>query len=207
MVKLKKEVVENQTTNASQETIELSLPYVVNVKIKGCSDLLFHRWNCEEVETKSALAKGSKGKKTDNIESFVYRNEEGFICIPGEYLRMSIIAAAKFKQDPRSPRKSAMDLYKAALVCLTPLSSVGKKEWDYEDKRRVVVQRSGINRTRPALRAGWEAEFQIMVNLPEYVNPQDLNDSIATAGRLVGLADFRPTYGRFQIVNFQVISN
>src|SRR6185436_5801114 len=90
-------------TNGAKETIEFGLPYQCSVTIEGCADLIFHRWNCEEIEAKSASATGSKSKKTDNIESYVYRDEDGHICIPGEYLRMAIVNAAKYKQDPRSP--------------------------------------------------------------------------------------------------------
>jgi hypothetical protein len=118
---------------------------------------------------------------------------------------MSLINAAKFKQDPRSPRKSAMDLYKAAIVTLTSLASLGTKEWDYEDKRRVVIQRAGVNRVRPAMHAGWKATFDLLINIPEYISPMDLNDSLQTAGRLIGVGDFRPTYGRFVVTNFEVL--
>jgi hypothetical protein len=147
-------------------------------------------------------AKGSKAKKTDDVESYVYRTDDGELAIPGEYLRMAIINAAKFRQDPRSPRKSAMDLYKAAVVPLTPLASLGTPTWDYEHRCRVVVQRSGVNRVRPAMRAGWRAAFELMVNLPEYVSPEALNETVQSAGRLVGIGDFRPTYGRFQVIGF-----
>jgi archaeosine-15-forming tRNA-guanine transglycosylase len=191
-------------TNGAMETVEVSKPYVVNVKIQGVSDFLFHRYNVESVKEKTAAAKGSKGKKTDDLESYVYRNDAGELCIPGEYLRQSCIHAAKYRQDPRSPRKSAMDLYKAGLISLTSLASLGKTKWDYEDCRRVVIQRSAIPRTRPAIKAGYEVTIQFMVNLPEYIRPNDLHDVLTNAGRLVGLGDFRPTYGRFQIVSFDV---
>jgi hypothetical protein len=191
-------------TNGGAHTIEMSVPYIAKVAIQGSADFLFHRWNCEAVDEKSRAAKGSKAKKSDDVESYVYRTDEGELAIPGEYLRMAIIAAAKFRQDPRSPRKSAMDLYKAAVVPLTMLASVGKAEWDYLDRRRVVIQRNGVNRTRPALRAGWKIAVELMVNLPEYVSPESLNDVIQSAGRLVGIGDFRPTYGRFQVIGFSV---
>lgn len=191
-------------TNGALEAIELSKPYVVNVRIKGVADFLFHRYNCEEVEAKGAAAKGSKSKKTDNIESYVYRCEDGTLGIPGEYLRQSVIHAAKYRQDPRSSRKSAMDLYKAGVLSLTQIATLGRKEWDYEDKRRVSIQRSAITRTRPAIKAGYEVDFQIMVNLPEYIRPADLHDVLVNAGRLVGIGDFRPTYGRFAVASFDI---
>lgn len=189
-------------TNGGNADIEITEPYIVKVKIRGSADFLFHRWNCEAVEEKSKAAKGSKSKKTDNVESYVYRTDSETLGVPGEYLRMAIVNAAKFRQDPRSPRKSAMDLYKAGIICLTTLADTGKKTWDYEHKCRVVIQRSGVNRVRPAMKAGWEVEFELQVNVPEYISKDDLLDTISKAGRLVGLGDFRPTYGRFQVVVF-----
>lgn len=198
-----------ETTNGARGDIEHSMPYTVEVTIKGDADFLFHRWNCEAVEAKSKAAKGSAAKKTDNVESYVYRNDDGFLCIPGEYLRQSIIAAAKYKQDPRSPRKSAMDLAKAGVVSLSPLAVVGKgvKNWDYEHKCRVQVQRNGVTRVRPAMKAGWQATFLLQVNLPEYISESLLRQLVADAGRLVGVGDFRPTYGRFTVTGFDVVED
>lgn len=191
-------------TNGALEAMKIASPYVVNVKLQGVCDLLFHRYNVEEVEAKSAAAKGSKVKKTDNIESYVYRCDDGTLGIPGEYLRQSMIHAAKYRQDPRSPRKSAMELYEAGVFALTILASLGKKDWDYEHRCRVVVNHAAVPRTRPAIKAGWIADFQLQVNLPEYVRPADLHEVVSNAGRFVGIADNRPTYGRFVIVSFDI---
>lgn len=192
--------------NGAEEDISFSAPFMVSVMIEGTADLLFHRWDCDAVESKAQAAKNSKAKKTDNVESYLYRNDTGMICLPGEYLRQSIIHAAKFRQDPRSPRKSAMDLYKAGVISLTPLAPLGSDKYDYEHRCRVQVQRNGITRTRPAFKAGWQAVFELLVNVPEYIRPADLHAVISNAGRLVGLADFRPTYGRFAIMNFELIT-
>jgi hypothetical protein len=191
-------------TNGAREQIQLSEPWRARVEITGSADLLFHRWNNEAVAEKASARKGSAAKKTDNVESYVYRNAVGELCLPGEYLRGSIIGAAKFRQDPRSPRKSAMDLCKAAIISLTPLASLGAKDWDYEDRRRVVVQRSAITRIRPAMRVGWKAEFDLMVNLPEYIDQVFLRELLGMAGRLIGVGDFRPTYGRFDVTGFRL---
>lgn len=191
-----------EPTNGAEDAIRHSQPYSVTVTIEGACDLLFHGWNAEAVDSKSGAAKNSAAKKIDNLESYVYRDEAKNICIPGEYLRGSIINAAKFRQDPRSPRKSAMDLFKAGVVSMTPLASLGVKKWDYLDKRRVMVQRAGINRVRPAMRHGWKARFELMVALPEYIDRNALRETIESAGRLIGVGDFRPTFGRFGIVKF-----
>ena len=198
--------VVSDVTNGGKSAIEQGFPYAVAVRAQGSADLLFHRWNCESVDAKSKAAKNSAAKKTDDIESYVWRNEKNELCIPGEYFRQSIIHAAKFKQDPRSPRKSAMDLFKAGVVSLTQLASLGGDEWDYLDTRRVTVQRAGVNRTRPAMRIGWEVDLQFQILTPEYIDPSLFQDVLNTAGRLVGVGDFRPTYGRFNVTNFEVLS-
>lgn len=196
-----------QVSNGGEEAISASYPYRVAVTIEGSAAMLFHRWNCDAVEAKSKAAKGSAAKKSDDIESYVYRNEAGELCLPGEYLRQAIIHAAKFRQDPRSPRKSAMDLFKAAVVPLSELASLGVTDWDYQDRRRVTVQRNGITRIRPAMRAGWRCTVELMCNIPEYVDPMLLRQVIDDAGRLIGVGDFRPTFGRFTVANWEILTD
>jgi hypothetical protein len=149
-------------------SVALFEPFIVTCEIEGACPILFHRWSVESVEEKAAAAKGSRAKKTDDVESYVYRNDDGMICVPGEYIRQSIIHAAKFRQDPRSPRKSLMDLAKASVFPMNlyyPIISAktGKpvKEWDMLDRRRVVVQRNGITRSRPAFLAGWKVKAEL----------------------------------------------
>lgn len=189
-------------SNDAAEDIAIGEPYSVSVTIRGSAAILFHRWSNEAVAEKAAAAKGSKAKKSDNLDSYVYRCDNGHLGLPGEYLRQSIIGAAKFRQDPRSPRKSAMDLFKAGVVSITELADLGVEDPDYIDRRRVLIQRSAITRERPALREGWEATIELMVLLPEYIDRTLLLDVITAAGRLIGVGDFRPTYGRFGVVNF-----
>ena len=196
------ETLENVSNDAAEM---LQMPYIVEFTLQGTSSMLFHKWSNEDVEEKSKAAKNSKTKKTDNLEAYIYRDSKRNICLPGEYVRQAIIHAAKYRQDPRSPRKSAMDLFKAGVVSLTELASLGSKDWDYLDKRRVVIQRNAITRSRPAFSTGWKATFQLQVLLPEYIDSDFLQDVLTQAGRLVGIGDFRPTYGRFSVVKYEVL--
>lgn len=194
-------------SNDAEDIVVLSEPYRVVVAIEGEAPYLYHRYSNEAVEAQAKAAKGSKAKKSDNVESYVWRTPDGEIGIPGNHLRGAIVLAAKYIQDPRSPRKSAMDLFKAGVVVLTEVATTGQKAWDYIDQQRVVIQRSAVTRSRPALSPGWKAEFIVQVMIPEYVTPPMLNAVIANAGRLCGIGDFRPTYGRFQVTRFEVLAN
>lgn len=194
-------------TNDAEFEIQIQKPYRVLVELEGSCPLLFHKWSNEGVAEKAKAKKGSDVKKTDDTESYLYRDAKGMVCVPGEYLRQSIIHAAKYEADPRSPRKSLMDLCKAAVVSLTELASTGIKEPDYIDKRRVVIQRNAITRSRPALKEGWKAAFFLQVNLPEYLDAKKLNYLCQQAGRIIGLGDFRPSYGRFNVTKFEVMDD
>ena len=209
MIKTKNRIVGaiggDSPTSGANNGIAMQEPYSVSVTIQGVAPILFHRWNVESVESKANAKKGSKEKKTDDVESYVYRTDKGELAVPGEYLRGAIVGAAKFQQDPRSPRKSAADLFKAGVVSLTQLATLGVKTWDYLDKRRVVIQRNAITRSRPAMAEGWKCTFVLQVSLPEYIGQDLLNQTIAAAGRLVGLGDFRPSFGRFVITEFELL--
>lgn len=186
-------------------------PFTVHLTIEGTADLLFHRYSADEVEAKSNAAKGSRAKKTDDIQSYLYRNADEQICMPGRYLQRALQEAGRFEQDPRSPRKSAFDLCKAGIVVtpmLSPMIPAGKDgpttDWDYLDRQRVVVQRSAVTRVRPAFVTGWVVDMEITSLLPEYITPALLRKLADNAGRFIGLADFRPTYGRFSITSWEV---
>lgn len=203
-----KEIIEvPEILNGIENTVTTEKPYIMSAEIIGTCPVIFHKWSCEDVAAKAAAKKGSKEKKSDNVESFVYRDEDGHICLPGLYITQAMTYAAKFRQDPRSPRKSAFDLFKAGIVPLTELAKIngGTRNWDFIDQRRVVIQRNSITRMRPAFLKGWSAEVDIMVNTPEYIDQAFFREVLEMSGRLIGVADFRPSYGRFQVAKCKVI--
>jgi len=193
-------------SNAAADFIGMEQPYTASVTVEGTAALLFHAYNVESVAEKAGAAKGSKAKKTDDLESYVYRTPEGLLGIPGLNFCASLALAAKFVQDPRSPRKSALDLVKASVVPLGDIAALepATATWDSIDIRRVVVQRSAISRQRPCMRAGWRVTFQLLITAPEYVTVPFLRSLVQRAGKFTGLGDFRPSFGRFDVVRFDV---
>lgn len=192
-------------------TTAVLAPYRMRFVVEGTCPILFHRYDCESVETKGKAAKGSETKKTDDVESYYYRNEHGQVCIPAVGVHGSLITSGRWAQDPRSSRKSAMDLVKAGLLVepgLIPCLRNGEPVTTAEflDKRRVQVNRAGVARVRPALLAGWQAELDVLVLASDLLPPQFVRDLMARAGQLVGWCDFRPQHGRFQIVSAQVVA-
>lgn len=200
------------TNPMANDLLESPAQTIVNVKIEGVSKLLFHRYDCASVEAKAKAGKGTKAKKTDDISSFVYRNDDGNLAIPAENLHGSLILSAKSFQDPRSPRKSAMDLAKAALLVLPDMLTLTSRHgspletWEFIDTRRCIVQQSAVSRSRPGIEAGWTLEADIHILLPELISVEMLRSILANAGRCVGLCDFRPRFGRFQVTHASVVT-
>jgi hypothetical protein len=197
-----------EVTNGAANAIEVTRPYQIICRLRGDVDMLFHRYNIEDVAEKSAAAKGSATKKIDNLESYIWKDDDGHICIPGLYVVRSMIMAAKSQRDPRSPRKSAQDLFEASIMSdelLSPILIDNQKikTWQYEHKAPVMIQQARVTRTRPAIKKGWEAEF-ILTNLqPEYISLPLFQQVLVDAGKFQGLADYRPTYGRFSVIQFK----
>ena len=213
----KPEVVEPQgyaevgpVTNGAEQFLAMAEPWAVKVRLRGVSPMLMHRWNSESIEEKASGQRGSIQRKTDDVESYVYRDEEGFICLPGEYVRQSILGASKRISDPTNVRKRALDIFKASIICTTHLAPIlvnnrPCREWELLDRRRVRVQQAGITRSRPAFLAGWEAELTFVNLSPELISFNLFHDRLISAGRLDGVADFRPSYGRYSVLAIEQI--
>src|SRR5258708_27955437 len=123
------------SSNDGEDAALASAPYRLSFTIRGVADLLFHRWSNEDVAAKATAKRGSAVKKTDNLEAYVWRDDEGQVCLPGTYVHKAMIEAGKFMQDPRSSRaKQACDLFKAAFWPVTLLYPLGAT-WEFEDKR------------------------------------------------------------------------
>lgn len=194
-------------SNDAAEMIRFGEAYNARVTVEGLCPLLMHAWSNESVAEKAASAKNSKAKKTDDVESYLYRVSEvdRRIGIAGKCFHGALIVAGKSKQDPRSPRKSACDLLKAGIIVNTLVAPFepDRMEADYLDAQRVVIQRNAVTRMRPAMNPGWRVTFDLTITLPEYLSRPFLQEVIREAGRVVGLCDYRPSHGRFAVVGFE----
>jgi hypothetical protein len=201
-------LAEHQITDGAQFAMEMRKPYRLDIQVTGTSPLLMHNYNVQAVEEKSKAKKNSAIKKTDDIESYCYRDEKGYLAIPANVFIAALGMAAKSEPDPRSPRKSAHDLVRGAIIPgeFVAYFEPKTKTYDYEDKQRCVVQQAAIPRIRPAMRSGWQLTFSILIQTPEYISPEFVNHLSVNAGLLCGLCDGRKIgYGRFQVTAFKVV--
>lgn len=208
--KKKKETISG-VSNGANVLVEANKPYTTSITLEGTAPILFHRYNCEYVKEKSDAKKGSAIKKRDDVEMYVYYTEgkrgKKYLGLPTQNFIAALAYAGKRHRDPSSTRKSAYDMCRAIIVPANELIAPfhGPLEtWDFEDTQRVTVQRASLPRTRPGLHPGWRITFEITILEPSLLPPELLYTLAREAGMFQALGDFRPTYGRFHIVNWEV---
>lgn len=183
----------------------------VTVKITGKAPLLMHSdrfANPIDPMTKAHKELTSKRKKTDEdhiaiarseyLGSCYWRKDVGFF-IPGQNLDSCLIAAAKL-QKLGTRFKQGVQVVEDELT----LDGFAKKSptdlWeipDHIDCRGVKVGTAKLMRYRPIFRQ-WATRATIAFN-DEVVNESEIKKAIADAGLMIGLGDYRPRFGRFEV--------
>ena len=189
--------------------------YNVSVSVKGTAPLLQHRFPMPNYKS---MGKG--GKKvtgavdyTEEWREYFYSNGDGEIYQPAVHFESTMIKAAVNFKITGKRGKTYKDLFKSA-VFVSPemiphdikipdeLDEDGDKPL-YLDLRPVVVNRARVVRIRPAFSPGWKLEFEIEC-LDDQINESLLQDVLDYAGKTVGIGDYRPRFGRFDVIKFEV---
>ncbi len=169
----------------------------VIVKVRGIAPLLMNRFN-PEPDTSS-----KRGKKVyipeEEVKKKEYRTKDGKLFLPSTHFKASMVkAAVDFKM---TGRKSYKDYVKSG-VFVTPEEIVLDQQ-EYEIFAcPVVIQRARVMSWRPKFKE-WSCQFEIEIS-DDMINPTTIKEILEFAGRYKGVGDYRPEYGRFEIVEFKI---
>jgi hypothetical protein len=153
-------------------------------------------------------------KKTDEgivdlmrieYEAGLYLNAKRQVIIPSRVLEANIAEGARKTKEGKSALAGMFVDCDAVLQYAGGPLSV-KQLLDSEDHRLTVgvgVNNSRIMRTRP-LFTDWSATFEVSV-LAEMAGSTALKTWLTNAGKFIGLCDYRPRYGRYEVSNFEVL--
>lgn len=170
----------------------------VNVKIKGIVPLLQNRFVGEE---EAASQRTGVIDRSEEWREALYFDEKIGIYEPSEHIWGAMIKAASNFQIPGRGKKTYKDLIKSGIVIEPDKIPLGKREPDEIDKRPVVVRGCRIIRQRPMMKEGWELSFTITI-LDEQLQPEVVKAILEHGGKYVGIGDYRPRFGRFEVVSF-----
>lgn len=171
-----------------------------NVTIKGISPLLFNRF--PEEENAEGRSKGKKAilSKAEQVEMSLYRTSDGRVYQPAEHILGSMIKAApNFKLEGK---KTFKDVVKAG-VFIEPMQVVHLNQEYEADWRSVVIPSSKgrVMKGRGRMNE-WELSFEL-VCIDQRATAQDVEEILKYAGSYCGIGDYRPRYGRFEVVEFE----
>lgn len=194
--------------------------YLVNSQIKGIVPILQHKFSLavlDELGKGSTRNTGSKDYSLEWLET-MYENQ-GYLYQPATHIEGALVRAATSFRIKGKAGKTWKDPIKAYCYVLPneiPLSFNGvvlkapDKSLLYNPTEalsvsvmRAKVNGSAVPRMRLMICTGWVLDFQIEVH-DEQVRPEVLEEILKEAGRAVGVGDYRPRYGRFEIIKFEV---
>lgn len=187
------------------------------VEIKGLSPILMH--SCSGLDPTHPLRKeaatitakrGPKKTEADlerldwiDFQLSAYHNGK-HLFIPGENLHGLIRDGARASRKGKEIQ-AAVQVIEQEI----PIIYDGPKElralYDkkFVDRRRVVIQRSAVLRTRCRLNK-WSLTFSLFIE-QSVINPESVKEALEYAGARIGLGDFRPRFGRFEVVAWEAV--
>lgn len=191
--------------------------YQVDVKVRGVSPLLQNRFPMPDYEDMGKGGRQHTGSKdySEQWRDSLYVTKDNEIYQPAVHFERSMVkAAANFKIKGKG-NKTYKDLVSASVFVspediLHGIKNPEELDTDadkplYLDLRPVVIQRARVPKVRPAFKPGWELEFVIDV-IDDQMPQEMLKDILDYSGRAVGIGDYRPRFGRFQVVRFEVLN-
>lgn len=189
-----------------------------HVEIRGKQPLLMK--SSRSVDPADPLVKkvksitGKKTKKTDDdiatmdryeFELGLYQNEQG-PYIPDVNIIGTIRDGARVNRRGREI-SAGIDVLESEI----PLQYDGPRDVEklydarFVDRRMIKNKGSGgsVMRTRPRFNA-WGLSFTLAIE-DEVISPANVKESLELAGSRVGLGDFRPRFGRFEVTTWQKV--
>ena len=175
----------------------------IDVTIKGLCPLLHHRFPGEEHSEGMSKAKKKVYDPEEEAEKALYRDEKDKIYQPAEHILQAMTkAGSRFKF---SGQKTYKEIILTGIEITPEAIPLHKKTWDEIDARRAVVQRHAVIRWRPKFN-DWEVSFQILITDPDNITVQIVKEILETAGKNIGIGDYRPRFGRFMITSFKEVN-
>lgn len=189
----------------------------IKFQIEGVVPLLLHNGRTKnplDHYAKALKEIASKRNKTDSdyermafieMQAGLYvDSDNNTIHIPDNIIEQCITGGAK---QERLGKKFAAGMFVDEPMVLKDFSGrVYTREQVLEDRRYwfttdVKIQRNSVMRTRPRFDE-WKGEFVVTYN-PDVLNEAQVVRAAKKAGSLVGLCDWRPKFGRFNVIKAQ----
>ncbi|MBH3440545.1 hypothetical protein [Pseudomonas luteola] len=184
---------------------------LLTLKVSGTSPLMMHSdklANPLHPATKLHKELTSKRKKTDDDHLAIarsefiagaYHDEKIGFFIPGQNFDATFWAGAKLQKLGVHWKRGALVMTdKIKLLFDGP--STPETLWEdtrFVDCRGVRVGQAKLMRYRPVF-LDWAAEIEVAINTDVF-NLEEARKAIEDSGKLIGVCEYRPRFGRFEV--------
>lgn len=186
------------------------------VELSGDSLIMHNGQTADPLNPFSKAMKeiSGKRKKTEadyeamaNIEfkAGLYVDGKNNIIIPSRVLESVLVEGAKKSKEGKLAL-SGMFVDTDALLNYEGYPMTLDALMESPDHRLCVAVRVGmakVMRTRPHFK-NWSAKFKVSIN-SQVANEAQLKRWVEDAGSYVGIGDWRPRHGRYEVLNFSVV--
>jgi hypothetical protein len=182
------------------------------VTIRGLTPLIMHNGRLADPidEATLALAKlTSKRKKTIEDHKAIakcewhgglYVDEDGAPCLPGEVIEAALVEGAKKFKLGKVAKGGLVVFGDFALDYDGPKTAAALwADGGYLKRAKVKVGMASVIRTRPMFPT-WSVTFDVQWD-PSLVSDESQVIEIAESAGMSGICDWRPKFGRFEIVD------
>ena len=193
----------------------------IETKWTGISELMHHRGglaNPLDLHARKIKALSSKRKKTDEdyidlaraeFEGSLYFDERFGPVIPADNILATLVNGAKKSKYGREaglaifiesvPKKGDAGVIKLDYDGPRTIEQLwGDGTGKFVSSKLVNVNRARIIRTRPIFPAGWSLHFLVRYD-SSVINSDSVIKAMQDGGFYIGLAEWRPRYGRFEV--------
>lgn len=178
------------------------------IRIKGVSDYLQNQMTTDKDQIAGIKSKIA-GDDTDlkaQVEKKMYRDEKG-CYIPAKHIEGSLVKSAA--EYPMKGRKKWTEFFKGLVVVnereIRFIPPKDKPDTVYGDIVKNPSTRGRFYTERPMFCIGWEVEFTLQILDEKGPSEKLLHEILNTAGKYKGIGDYRPKFGRFEVVEFEKI--
>lgn len=185
---------------------------MINYHIKGMTPMLMHSErlvNPFDPLTREIKAITGKRKKTEDdlleiarLEWLggLYHDDEAGIHLPGYNILACLIGGAKLHKLGTAVKRGAIISDDKVSVIYDGAAEPGAlfKDPRFVDMRSVKVGTSKVMRCRPIFKQ-WAAKFTVAFD-ENAIQKSELDMCLRSAGQMVGLGDYRPRFGRFEVL-------
>ena len=195
--------------------------YKINTSIIGTAPLLQHKFSDPTLQGLMKGASKRTGSPDYSLEwmETMYQAADGLLFQPATHIEGSLVKAATSFKIKGARGKTWKDAFRAYVYVTPdeiphlydgqPIEAPGKELMAEPNSHlsvsimRVKVQRAAVARARLQIAIGWQLDFIIEVH-DEQARPEVVEEVLIEAGRAVGIGDYRPRYGRFDVARFEV---